>query len=94
MAERALYAITISMDEAREDMQANMKDAKNSKLGKICDCPGFVGVYPDPAGRFVAFLFESPLKRNEAYKVASTLFATAAVMLKTAYVDEKYLTKH
>ena len=89
-----LYAITVSTFEAFEDMKKHRNDAGNSKSVKICDCEGFVAVHPDPAGRFVAYLFETPLKRNEAFKVASTLFVTAAIMLETAYVDEKYLMKH
>ena len=51
-------------------------------------------MHPDPAGRFIAYLFETPLKRNDAYKVAYTLFETAAIKLEPAYVDEKYLMQH
>ena len=91
---KELYAITVSTFEAFEDMKKHRDDARNSKSGKICDCEGLVAVHPNPAGRFIEYLFETPLKRNEAYKVAYTLFETAAIKLEPAYVDEKYLMQY
>lgn len=81
MAERELYALLASPDELYLNYDA---------LHKIGKQKGFVGVHPDPLGRFIALLFDTPLHRNYAYNDLSKSIQVA-LCLQNAMVDEKYL---
>ena len=87
-----VYAFSISTNEQFDDV---IKGAEKSNrlLEVFKQYPfDFVGVHPDPNGQFAAFLFRTPKGRNEAAKKAQEIgFETAAPMLNTAYVDEKYI---
>ena len=84
--EIGMYALTISTDEAFDDLQNGAK-----KLNILTTKTPIAGVYQDPNGQYHMFLYRTPIERNDAYhKGKDAGLKTLAYVPTMVYVDADY----
>ncbi len=85
--EIGMYALTISTDEAFNDLKNGAK-----KLTILTTKTPIAGVYQDSNGQYHMFLYRTPGERNGAYRKGKDAgLETLACVPTMVYVDADYL---